>query len=124
MNAPTLQTESLCKSFGGRPIVKAVTRTRAPDDTGDDASRPPADLVVTWDPGAATDVVDCGRAGRIGPVPWLRTGDHVPDGFCVLRAPGVAPGSALREDASVVDLTATLERLLGMPAAAEGRPLA
>lgn len=120
----TAALQSLVNARSGGPIVKAVTRTRdSPHD--DDERLPPADLIVTWNAHEPADVVDSPRAGRIGPVPWLRTGGHAPDGFCLLRGPGIAPGSRLADDAAIPDLTATLLEMLGVavPAYIEGRSL-
>ena len=115
---------ALVNARTGRPIAKEVTRTRA-SPTGDGAHLPPADLMVTWDADEPADVVESPRAGRIGPVPWLRTGGHMPDGFCLLAGPGIAPGTRLPENAAITDLTATLLKMLGVaiPPYAEGRPL-
>ena len=82
----------------GRPIVSEVLRTRSgPHDRA--LELPDADLVVCWASGA-WDVVDSPAVGRIGPVPFARTGSHVDRGFITVRGPGAAPGSRLAEDAS------------------------
>ena len=49
----------------------------------------------------------------------------MPDGFCLLAGPGIAPGTRLPENAAITDLTATLLKMLGVaiPPYAEGRPL-
>lgn len=108
----------------GRLIAQDVARTRAsPREDGPDML--PADLLITWDPEASTDVVESPLAGRIGPVPWMRTGGHARDGFCILSGPGIAPGGTLRAKAGVPDLTATLVEMLGIksPGSLEGHSL-
>ena len=114
----------LVNARSGRPVAHTVARTRA-DAREDGPHLPPADLLVTWDERECADAVDSPLAGRIGPVPWLRTGGHAPDGFALLHGPGIAPGSALPEGATVMDLTATLLEMLGIepPAHVEGRSL-
>jgi predicted AlkP superfamily phosphohydrolase/phosphomutase len=106
----------------GRPVVKEVVRTRA--GPGDRApGLPDADLVVRWHPGP-WDVVDSPAVGRIGPVPFARTGTHVDRGFIAARGPGVAPGSSL-PDGRITDVTATILSLVGAPPPRpiDGRPL-
>jgi predicted AlkP superfamily phosphohydrolase/phosphomutase len=115
---------SLRNARSGRPIIKAVTRTRR-SHTEDGEYLPPADLMITWNPEESTDVAESSLVGRIGPVPWLRTGGHSPDGFCILCGPGIKPGSRLRDNATVTDLTATMLQMLGitLPSYVEGRSL-
>jgi predicted AlkP superfamily phosphohydrolase/phosphomutase len=111
----------LTDARSGRPLVREIRRTRAAADDAMHAA--PADLLVLWQEGP-TDVVDSPDIGRIGPVPYFRTGGHAPDGFCVLRGPGIGAGSRLPEQAQVADLTASLLTLMGhdVPAYMDGRP--
>lgn len=97
----------------GKPMVEAVTRTRQhPDDL--DPKLPDADLVVLWQEDHATDVVDSPELGRIGPVPYLRTGSHRSQGFFLAQGPGITPGSPLSEG-HALDLAPTILKLMGAP---------
>jgi predicted AlkP superfamily phosphohydrolase/phosphomutase len=106
----------------GRRLVKEIVRTReAPTDGRD---RPDADLIVYYESEPA-DVVDSPLLGRIGPVPYARTGGHVNRGFAILKTPRCAPGSTL-PDGHVRDLAPTILALLGAPRPGylDGEPLA
>ena len=107
----------------GRPMISKVERMR--HDPFDEAGHCPADLVVHWAAIPPVDTVQAPGIGRIGPVPYFRSGGHAPSGFCVMRGPGITPGSRLPADAQVVDLPATLLELMGrkIPAHMEGRSL-
>jgi predicted AlkP superfamily phosphohydrolase/phosphomutase len=87
----------------GRPVALDVSRPRVADPY--DADAPPADLVVRF--GEVLDALDHPTAGRIGPLPFLRTGEHGGTGFAVVRG---AP--ELSRIPSAVDL-ADLAELLG-----------
>jgi predicted AlkP superfamily phosphohydrolase/phosphomutase len=108
----------------GKPAVKRVVRTRlGPDGPAVDGDRPSdADLIVIWD-GVPIDVVDHPTAGRIGPVPFKRSGSHVHRGFLLAAGPGVAPGA--RAEGHALDIPPTILTLLGAPIPAhfDGRPL-
>lgn len=108
----------------GRPIVREVTRTRV-DPLDENPLNPPADLVVRWREDAPVDCVDSPQLGRIGPVPYFRTGGHATNGFLLAMGPGIPVGSELPRTASVSDLTATLLAMMGepVPAYMEGAPL-
>lgn len=70
----------------GRPVVADVLRTRRPGaDEGPDGERPPADLVVLA--AEPVDVLEHPRLGRIGPVPFLRTGEHRARGWLAVAPP-------------------------------------
>lgn len=102
----------------GRPAVADTERVRDDDPLG--SGGPPADLVVYWVPGL--EAIDHPEAGRIGPVPMLRTGEHSSNGFCVVADGQV--GAHQQEQAvrpaSVV--TDTILDLLGaVPAATPPR---
>jgi len=114
----------LCNARSGRPIIKSIKRTRtSPNEDGENL--PPADLMITWNPEEPTDTVESPLVGRIGPVPRMRTGGHVSDGFCMLNGSDIEPGAQLRRDARVTDLTATLFKMLNIapPPYLEGRSL-
>lgn len=109
----------------GQPLVKKVVRTRqyATEDQ-DDPKLPPADLVVFWQD-EATDVVDSPDLGRVGPIPYFRTGGHRPRGFAAIKGPGIDPGSSLPEGAEAVDLPPTILNLMDAPIPdyLDGKPL-
>lgn len=105
----------------GTPLVAKVMRTRrSPHD--DDPKLPDADLIVLWS-AQPTDVVDTPR-GRIGPMPFQRTGSHVERGFLLASGAGI-PRGAVCDDAHALDLAPTILSLLGAPVPAymEGRAL-
>ena len=66
----------------GRPAVAAVLRTRPGDPF---ASGPPADLVVRF--ARPADLLEDRDEGRLGPLPFLRTGEHGPTGFVRVHDP-------------------------------------
>lgn len=106
----------------GRPLVQEIVRTREfPLDSR--PSLPDADLIVFYE-GAPIDVVDSPSFGRIGPVPYARTGGHANRGFAILRAPGYEPGSTL-PPGHVRDLAPTILAWLGapLPEYLDGAPL-
>jgi predicted AlkP superfamily phosphohydrolase/phosphomutase len=97
----------------GAPIVQEIVRTRESAlESG--AHLPDADLVVFYHP-SALDVVDSPGFGRIGPMPFARTGGHTNRGFAMIKAPGCLPGSTL-PPGHVRDLAPTILALLGAPA--------
>jgi predicted AlkP superfamily phosphohydrolase/phosphomutase len=110
----------------GRPAVKRVVRTRvAPHGPAVEGERPSdADLIVVWE-GVPIDVVDHPTAGRIGPVPFKRSGSHVHRGFLLAHGPGIPRGRRLPE-AHALDIPPTILTLLGAPIPPhfDGRPLA
>lgn len=105
-----------------QPVVKKVIATRK---TGleQDPRLPDADLVVVWQD-QPTDVVESPLVGRIGPVPYRRTGSHRARGFFTLCGPGITPGSLL-PTGHAVDLAPTLLSLMGakIPDYMDGKPL-
>jgi hypothetical protein len=109
----------------GEPVVARVVRTRrGPDEPlapGDRSSD--ADLIVIW-AAAPIDVVDSPTAGRIGPVPFKRSGGHVHRGFFLAVGDGIPAGVSLDEH-HALDIAPTILDLLGaaIPAHFEGRPI-
>jgi hypothetical protein len=89
-----------------------------------DPKLPDADLVVLWQEEYATDVVDSPELGRIGPVPYLRTGSHRSRGFMVVQGPGIEPGTSLPHG-HALDLAPTVLELMGAPIPDyfEGKPM-
>ncbi|NET39558.1 MAG: nucleotide pyrophosphatase [Cyanothece sp. SIO1E1] len=106
----------------GEPIVKQVVRTRL-SGLEQDPKLPDADLVVIWQEQPA-DVIDHPDFGRIGPVPYRRTGSHRARGFLTVRGPGIEAGSQLPES-HAVNLTPTILELMGapIPSYMDGKPL-
>lgn len=110
----------------GRPLVKELVRTRgAPHE----APGIPCDLVVCWDDASPADTLDSPALGRIGPLPYFRSGGHVSHGTvvensCFACGPDIAAGAEGR-DGKLEDLSATVLHLMGAsgqgPTA--GRPL-
>ena len=118
----TEKIEDLINPRNGQRIVKKVIRTRQ-SPTDHDPKLPSADLVVEWqDPPA--DVVDSPEFGRIGPVPYRRTGSHRGRGFIVVRGAGIEPGSSL-PTGDAVDIGPTILDLMNapIPESCQGKPL-
>ena len=91
----------------GRPIVRHVTRLRAPDPCAVDG--PSADLVVECvEP---VDVLVHPEAGTIGPFAYPRTGSHTPNGLAWFAGGDIAAGDLGVRPA--LDLAPTLLTLLG-----------
>jgi predicted AlkP superfamily phosphohydrolase/phosphomutase len=94
----------------GRPMVREIVprKTHPMDDA---ALGPPADLIVLWQEDSPIDLVESPQCGRIGPLPYFRSGGHCSRGFVAARGPGIEPGSQL-ESLRATDLTATLLDLM------------
>ena len=102
---------ALVDARSGKPIVAGVARVRkAPQD---EVAASAADLIVSWNEDIGTDVVDHPVHGRIGPVPFFRTGGHSTDGFVLARGAGFTPGVRLAP-ITTPDFTATLLSQLGV----------
>jgi predicted AlkP superfamily phosphohydrolase/phosphomutase len=106
----------------GEKVVKKVIRTRQ-IATDDDAKLPDADLVVVWEE-QMTDTFDSPDLGRIGPLPYFRSGSHWARGFFLAKGSTIAPGSVLNEG-ETVDLAPTILALMGaeIPDYFEGQSL-
>ncbi|PIG95294.1 alkaline phosphatase family protein [Gloeocapsopsis sp. IPPAS B-1203] len=104
---------ALRNSRTGTPIVKNIIRTRQ-SAIDVDPKLPDADLVVIWQEDHATDVVDSPTLGRIGPVPYFRTGSHRSQGFLIAKGPGIASGSTLPLG-HALDLAPTILKLMDAP---------
>lgn len=119
----TAELHRLVNPRTGTPAVRRVVRTRvSADDAG--GERPSdADLIVLWD-GVPMDVVDHPTVGRIGPVPFKRSGSHVHRGFLMAAGPGI-PGGQQIPERHALDIPPTILSLLGAPVPAhfEGTPL-
>ena len=79
--------------------------------------------MVVWE-GGPVEAADCGEFGRIGPIPFHRSGSHALEGFVVAVGPGLAPGP--RPGGTPLDLGPTLLRLAGAPVpdGLDGAPIA
>jgi predicted AlkP superfamily phosphohydrolase/phosphomutase len=96
----------------GEPVATDVIRARLDPFEGGNTA-PDADIVVVWNSNPV-DVVESATVGRIGPVPYGRTGSHVSRGFVVVRGPGIDAGTQL-EAGDVKDVAPTLLSLAGVP---------
>lgn len=107
----------------GQAMVKGILKTRQ-SATDQDPKLPDADIVVTWQEECVTDTVDSPDVGRIGPVPYTRSGSHRADGFLVVRGPGIDAGTTL-PDGHSLDLAPTVLSLMdaAIPQHFEGKPL-
>jgi predicted AlkP superfamily phosphohydrolase/phosphomutase len=108
----------------GKPMVSEIIRTRK-SATDQDPKLPDADLIVLWQEDYATDVIDSPDFGRIGPVPYHRTGSHRAEGFLLAKGPDFAPNSTLPSDIKALDLAPTILELLDAPVPEyfDGKPL-
>jgi hypothetical protein len=96
----------------GTPVVQSVVRTRQHGEDAD-PKLPGADLVVQWNEPPA-DVIESPDVGRIGPVPYRRTGSHRARGFAIFHGPDLASGLHLSQ-AHALDLAPTILDLMGAP---------
>jgi predicted AlkP superfamily phosphohydrolase/phosphomutase len=106
----------------GEPLVHRVVRTRSgPDDR--DPRRPDPDLIVLWRSSPA-DVVDSPTLGRIGPLPFNRSGSHVHRGFLLAAGPSI-PTGAVMPSGQAVDIAPTILALMGapIPSYCDGAPI-
>ena len=105
----------------GMPLVRKIMRSRESAEEGD-PRLPDPDLLILWAAEPA-DVVDTPR-GRIGPMPFQRTGSHVERGFLLASGPGLK-NRTLASDAHALDLAPTILALMGasVPTYMEGRAL-
>jgi predicted AlkP superfamily phosphohydrolase/phosphomutase len=121
----TAELHRLVDARTGAPAVRRVVRTRVgPAGPAIEGERPSdADLIVIWE-NVPIDVVDHPTAGRIGPVPFKRSGSHVHRGFLLATGPGIPAGARL-PDAHALDIPPTILTLLGarIPAHFDGHPL-
>jgi predicted AlkP superfamily phosphohydrolase/phosphomutase len=110
----------LTNATNGRPAVEDVVFVKRDDPM--DPAGPTADVVVIWSEPAY--VVSHPQHGRIGPLPFRRTGEHSSNGFVVMSGPDLPAGGDLGLR-SAHDVAPTLLDLLGEPApeGIAGRPL-
>jgi predicted AlkP superfamily phosphohydrolase/phosphomutase len=98
----------------GRPLVQRVERTR---ENPFDAPHVPPDLVVCWDDSTPADSLDSPELGRIGPLPYFRSGGHVAHGTPIENmfaacGPKIVPGTVCATG-TLEDLSATILDLVG-----------
>jgi hypothetical protein len=108
---------SLVNARTGRPMVREILRVRS-DPFDDDPKKPPADLIVIWQEQEPPDVVDSPLIGRIGPLPYFRSGSHPSQGTALhnlvyLSGPGIPAGQQL-PDGRPEDIPATILDLMGL----------
>jgi predicted AlkP superfamily phosphohydrolase/phosphomutase len=113
------ELQALTDIMDGGPVIKEVIRVR--EDDPFDPEGPSADLVVVFD--RPTIGCDHPRAGRLGPFPTLRTGEHDNNGFFVMSAPWIRPDEI--HDRSALDVPATIAALVGGDVSIDfdGRPV-
>ena len=103
----------LTNAANGRPAIEDISFVRRDDPM--DPEGPTADVVVFWSEPAFT--FDHPEHGRIGPLPYRRTGEHSSNGFVIAAGEGIPTASLGRRDAA--DLPPTLLGLLGRSAPAD-----
>ncbi|MFM7060516.1 MAG: hypothetical protein ACKOZL_04935 [Actinomycetes bacterium] len=94
----------------GRSIVESASFPRVDDPMASGGI--PGDVEFVWS--APIDEIDHPRAGRIGPVPAHRVGEHSGAGFVFVAGPGIEPADLGTR--RVVDLAPTILDLLGLAA--------
>jgi predicted AlkP superfamily phosphohydrolase/phosphomutase len=106
----------------GERIVKRVVRTRR-DPLDSNPKLPDPDLIVLWR-NAPADVVESATLGRIGPLPFNRSGSHVHRGFLLACGRGVPDGQDWPER-EALDIAPTILSLMGapLPRHFDGEPL-
>ena len=103
----------------GAPLVADILRPRS-GAAADDPKLPDPDLLVLWS-ARPTDIVDT-PCGRIGPMPFQRTGSHVARGFLLGSGPAL-PRGALPADAHALDLAPTILSLMNAPLDTPSSPI-
>ncbi|AMO22152.1 hypothetical protein UC35_03695 [Ramlibacter tataouinensis] len=118
----TRELAGLVDPRSGRPLVQRVIRVR--DDPFDaDPRKTPADLIVVFQDEVPVDAAQSPRFGRIGPVPYFRTGSHNAHDVALtstmyVSGPRVGPGPVAGRGA-LEDVGAILLGLLGEPLPAD-----
>lgn len=116
-----LLAEVIDARSGERLIEDVVVVRTQPHENPQHA---PADLIVRWRDDLCGDAVEHPTLGRIGPVPYFRTGGHAIKGFMLGVGQTFAPGVRLA-DVRTEDVTATMLHRLGQPVPAHvtGSPI-
>ena len=107
------ELSKLVDSRTGTPMVLQTIRTR-PSLKDETEKSPDADIVVVWQEESVASAIESPTIGRIGPVPYWRTGSHRAGGFFIISGPEVSNYS-LRNDGHAIDIGATFLQLLGCP---------
>lgn len=95
------------------PAVADIIRTRK-SATEPDTGLPDADLIIMWNEETLADLVESPSFGRIGPVPYQRTGSHTPNGFLLIHNADEYSLSEVK-NGSALDLAPTILDLMGAP---------
>jgi predicted AlkP superfamily phosphohydrolase/phosphomutase len=95
----------------GEPAVRQVLRNTA---AASDPKRNDSDLVVKW-ADEPSDCVVTGSFGRIGPVPFSRSGGHVARGFAVMAGPGIDAAGGAVAAGDLIDLAPSILGLMQAP---------
>jgi len=126
LDAVCSQLRSLTNPRTGKALVRSILQTRS--DPFEHPAVPP-DLIVCWDDSMPADVLDSPEFGRIGPLPFFRSGGHVAHGsqienMLIARSPALAPGQTLISG-TLEDVPASILDLLGasLPTHFTGRSL-
>lgn len=116
--------ESICEMLRnltdartGKPAVESVSYARS---SPFDRPEIPPDLIVSWNRETSIDCIESRELGRIGPLPYFRSGGHLPhgsdiEGLFVAKGPGIPEGETCR-NGKLEDVPATILTLLGAPA--------
>jgi predicted AlkP superfamily phosphohydrolase/phosphomutase len=107
----------------GEALVREVVFPAEPRWNIPPGLQPDADILVLWSD-QANDMMEEPSLGRLGPVPFWKTGSHRPHGFVIGRGPGI-PRRAAAGRSRVIDLAPTVLGLMGceLPPYLPGRPL-
>jgi len=108
--------QTLTNPRTGDPAIKSITRTRqSPSDHPDIAP----DLIVSWNDVSPADCLECAELGRVGPLPYFRTGGHLShgssiEGLFAAQGPGIVPGT-IAQPGNLLDVPVTILDLMGLP---------
>lgn len=91
----------------GGPVFRELIRLRSDDPM--DPEGPSGDLLAVFD--RPTSGCDHPTAGRLGPYPTMRTGEHDNNGFIMIAGPGIRPDELHPHDG--LDVAATVASLVG-----------
>jgi predicted AlkP superfamily phosphohydrolase/phosphomutase len=113
----TRDIPTLVNARTGKPMVREIIKVRE-SAFDDDPKKPPADLIVVFNEDGPVDTVDSPLVGRIGPIPYFRSGAHQAhdcplNNVLYISGPGIRPGHASRT-AQLEDVPATILTLLGV----------
>ena len=106
--------QSVTNPRTGKALIRSILQTRS--DPFEHPAVPP-DLIVSWDDSLPADALDSPEFGRIGPLPFFRSGGHVAHGsqienMLIARSPALASGQTL-VSGRLEDVPASILDLLG-----------